>query len=318
MITIQIEKLTLINIFQEQQKLCSDAAGTTLYSYRFRQRSTVLKRYYIAQCRNSQKSTIPPESEDVSNIEVKRSEVKVQGTQGLARLGSRAALSFAFAFLRRAWRSGEDGDLCTDLLEETLDALRLLPPASLFDESTVSSVWLEVVDRTSKFLRSVVQGQMDSIEVPLKDRHTALILLLELALQRGSLHEILKMVKLLLDLWSLGQRSRQDNRAGLRDSCAPIIPFLRRFEEIEAETENDDLEDFTATQSFLRYLEYPPDPNVNIDLEQSAVIIMSHLDRLAQKYQPSSPVLVQDQESRQKGKIKLFGIFKALFYATLR
>ena len=75
-----------------------------------------------------------------------------------------------------------------------------------------------------------MQGQMDSVEVPLKDRHTALTLLLELALQRGSLHELLKMVKLLLDLWSLGQRSRQDNRAGLRDSCAPIIPFLKRFE----------------------------------------------------------------------------------------
>ena len=291
---------------QEQQKLCNDAAGTTLYSYRFRQRSTVLKRYYIAQCRNSQKSGASiPDSEDHANLEIKKKEQsKIQGTQGLARLGSRAALSFAFAFLRRAWRSGEDGDLCTDLLEETLDALRLLPPASLFDESTVSSVWLEVVERTSKFLRSVVQGQMDSIEVPLKDRHTALTLLLELALQRGSLHELLKMVKLLLDLWSLGQRSRQDNRAGLRDSCAPIIPFLKRFEEIEQvleEDQDDDLEDYTATQSFLRYLEYPPDPSVNIDLEQAAVIIMSHLDRLAQKYQPNSPVgLLQDHESRQK------------------
>ena len=37
--------------------------------------------------------------------------------QGLARLGSRTALSFAFAFLRRAWRSGEDADLCSDLLQ---------------------------------------------------------------------------------------------------------------------------------------------------------------------------------------------------------
>lgn len=27
--------------------------------------------------------------------------------EGLARVGSRAALSFAFAFLRRAWRSGK-------------------------------------------------------------------------------------------------------------------------------------------------------------------------------------------------------------------
>lgn len=30
-----------------------------------------------------------------------------KGVEGLARVGSRAALSFAFAFLRRAWRSGK-------------------------------------------------------------------------------------------------------------------------------------------------------------------------------------------------------------------
>ena len=59
-------------------------------------------------------------------------------TEGLARLGSRAALSFAFAFLRRAWRSGEDGDLCTDLLEESLDALLTLPEASMFHAESLS------------------------------------------------------------------------------------------------------------------------------------------------------------------------------------
>ncbi|XP_011836890.1 PREDICTED: E3 ubiquitin-protein ligase HERC2-like [Mandrillus leucophaeus] len=81
-----------------------------------------------------------------------------KGVEGLARVGSRAALSFAFAFLRRAWRSGEDADLCSELLQESLDALRALPEASLFDESTVSSVWLEVVERATRFLRSVVTG----------------------------------------------------------------------------------------------------------------------------------------------------------------
>ena len=77
---------------------------------------------------------------------------------GLARVGSRAALSFAFAFLRRAWRSGEDSDLCMELLQESLEALQSLPEASLFDEGSVSSVWLEVVERASKFLHSVVAG----------------------------------------------------------------------------------------------------------------------------------------------------------------
>ena len=74
---------------------------------------------------------------------------KFGGPQGLARLGSRAALSFAFAFLRRAWRNGEDSDLCTDLLQETLDALTMLSPATLFDESSVSPVWLEVVGKSN-------------------------------------------------------------------------------------------------------------------------------------------------------------------------
>ena len=40
-----------------------------------------------------------------------------RATLGLGKVGSRAALNFAFAFLRRAWRSGEDADLCTELLQ---------------------------------------------------------------------------------------------------------------------------------------------------------------------------------------------------------
>lgn len=53
---------------------------------------------------------------------------------------------------------GEDADLCSELLQESLDTLRALPEASLFDENTVSSVWLEVVERAARFLRSVVTG----------------------------------------------------------------------------------------------------------------------------------------------------------------
>lgn len=50
---------------------------------------------------------------------------------------------------------GDDADLCSELLQESLDALRALPEATLFDEGTVSSVWLEVVERATKFLRFI-------------------------------------------------------------------------------------------------------------------------------------------------------------------
>lgn len=95
---------------------------------------------------------------------------------GLARVGSRAALNFSFAFLRRAWRLGkfhlnhfsflyfktsilgEDTDLCSELLTESLEALKMLPVCTLYDQNDISPVWLEVVDKSSKFLRQVVEG----------------------------------------------------------------------------------------------------------------------------------------------------------------
>ena len=86
-------------------------------------------RYYIAQCRNQSWNLVSEQDlENEENVEENNKnqvatsskhskDAKLGGPQGLARLGSRAALSFAFAFLRRAWRNGEDSDLCTDLLQ---------------------------------------------------------------------------------------------------------------------------------------------------------------------------------------------------------
>jgi E3 ubiquitin-protein ligase HERC2 len=325
---------------REQQRLCGNASGTTLYSYRFRQRATVLKRYFIAQCRSERLLSSsrmagteePTLHENVEqSVEEVRQAPRDRGSHGLARLGSRAALSFAFAFLRRAWRSGEDSDLCTELLQETLDALIMLPEASLFDANQVSSVWLEVVERTSKFLRSVVMGDVVSqgtasattvAEIPAKDRHTALNLLLEFAVQKGSLHEMLDMVKLLISIWRLG-RQRQDNRSGFTgpkvDSSAPLIHFLKRFEFIQptkiverpasaavaSDNDDDDDDDYvelvSATEAFLQYLEYPENEDCDVDLQQAAVVIMSHLDRLATPHQPpiSLEFDFEDQQKRQ-------------------
>lgn len=44
----------------------------------------------------------------------------------------------------------------------------------------------------------------------------------------------------------------------------------------------------SPTECFLRYLTYPEDYNVPVDLRQCAVVIMSHLDRLCQPYLPPS------------------------------
>ena len=133
----------LAAIVKEQGELVGSAAGTTLSSMRLRQRLTVTQRYLTALGRTAQPAQQQERSVPVVAVVEEREDRRPPGERaamGLARVGSRAALSFAFAFLRRAWRSGEDQDLCSDLLSESLEALQALPEASLFDSKSVSAV----------------------------------------------------------------------------------------------------------------------------------------------------------------------------------
>lgn len=72
-----------------------------------------------------------------------------------------------------------------------------------------------------------------SNRVPAQDQQVALALLLELAVQRGTLSSILGSVLLLLNLWS-GNRNDCDNRLSSSLTSAPLIPLLQRFELISA------------------------------------------------------------------------------------
>lgn len=49
------------------------------------------------------------------------------------------------------------------MLREPLEALLLLPEATLFNDEPVSPIWLEIVDRSSNFLRDVVLGLVEII-----------------------------------------------------------------------------------------------------------------------------------------------------------
>ncbi|XP_042217246.1 E3 ubiquitin-protein ligase HERC2-like isoform X2 [Homarus americanus] len=302
-------KKCLDALVKEQRLMCLEAASTTLSASRLQQRFMVAHRYLVALKRARPPETKPGEpvgkkKPQTANVwgegRVGRGAGAERATLGLARVGSRAALNFAFAFLRRAWRSGEDADLCTELLQESLEALETLPEATLFDESTVSSVWLDVVERSQKFLTSVVLSQVPGgtggssvTRVPLGDRHMALSLLLHLALQRATLSTLLTVITLLLQLWDSG-RNQVDNRVSSHGTSAPLLPVLHRFGAIpllktqSSSTiwdENTPIE-VSPTECLLRYLELPEDEDVSVDLEQAAVILLCHLDRLAAPHTP--------------------------------
>ncbi|XP_038055580.1 E3 ubiquitin-protein ligase HERC2-like [Patiria miniata] len=310
-------------LLREQNRLLQEAALSTLSSVRLRQRLVVLERYFIALSRHcpEQKVITRKQKEEEGSPVKTRSPPKPteKATTSLARVGARTALSFAFAFLRRAWRSGEDSDLCSELLRDALEALRSLPEATLFDEASISNVWAEVVQKATDFLTSVVVGDLNACAsakgnndtIPIPDQHSALALLLELAVQRGTLSHLLSVVLLLLQLWDSG-RQEPDNRTSPRGTTAPLMALLKRFQEIPSPkgkftAEGSNQDDYVSpsvvspTECFLRYLTLPDDDDASIDLRQAAVIVMSHLDRLAAPYMPSTvcqkgPVIPMGQE----------------------
>ena len=213
-----------------------------------------------------------------------------KATLGLAKVGVRAALNFSFAFLRKAWKSGEDVELCNELLSEALDALQSLPEASMFDTSQISPIWLEVVEKSIKFLRQVVLGDVmgGRCLVPKADRNIALNLLLELGAQKGSLSGSLEGVLLLLTLHEKDVET-DDNRSPSQNIGSPLVSILRRYEQIECLSSYNNITDsshFGPTESFLRFLSLPEIETTNIDLKQASVIIISHLDRLAKPHLP--------------------------------
>lgn len=192
-----------------------------------------------------------------------RSTFPESATFGLARVGTRAALNFSFAFLKRAWRSGEDAELCSEMLLDALDALQLLPEASLFNSQDISPLWLEVLENSIKFLRKVVVDDIsEKFTIPQSDRYIALSLFIELAIQRGTLNASLEAIILLLTL--ADREKEKDNRAphAVKSVAAPMLSILRRYANIRCDqsaSEKKDTGDLamamaaSPTETFLRF-----------------------------------------------------------------
>lgn len=98
----------LQSLNSEQRNLCSEAATCTLSASRLQYRLLILKRYFVALNRVPYDFEHGLSKKKNQTIVETNTITKCDGDPaiGLARVGSRAALNFSFAFLRRAWRLG--------------------------------------------------------------------------------------------------------------------------------------------------------------------------------------------------------------------
>lgn len=326
-------------LLREQQETSHKAARNCLSTVHLRQRLCIFERYLIAlgrfkaaekgaECMKESfnDTNLSLQSCSRSSTLTRTSKNRLENaTLGLARVGTSAALNFSFAFLRRAWRSGEDIELCSELLLEALVSIQELPEATLFDSSRISQLWLDLLERTLKFLKQVVLGDVMGARcgVPKEDCFTALNLLLELNAQKGDLSSTLDGIFLLLTLWEK-EKNTDDNRTSPENLTAPILPILRRYEKIsnaDSPQPASQNESFSTNpnESFLRFFALPEQDSALIDLKQAAVVVISHLDRLAAPHFPINnnirfngmPNLFQDHQSQAKQKVFSFGLFES-------
>lgn len=286
----------------------------------------IYERYFTALARTkSRKSGLSNREsihidDKVLHYEIEAKEVNLSKTERvkheLAKIGTRTALNFFFATLKRAWKSG-DTELCSELLNDSLEAIQLsLEPGGLFDTTGLSSLWMEAIEKSLKFLRQIVLNEINNENegvqpIPRADRNISLNLLLELEMQKGTLAGSLEGVLLLLTIVESNLNSNDNRQIPLSSNAIPLVKILQRYGEINKDSSmipTTDHLSFSPTESFLRFLSLPEGEEAEgelIDPQQAAVIIMSHLDRLCRSHLPSKMWTSRIQNYRNQQIISL-------------
>ncbi|XP_060835591.1 E3 ubiquitin-protein ligase HERC2 isoform X3 [Rhopalosiphum padi] len=292
---------SLISVFAaEQRKLCEDICYSTLFFNRTQLRMAIASRYFGAFYRdsffqsksnNQTQSSIMMHQSCKNSIKIKNNTNDEEKMSLFAKIGTQTALNFSFGFLVSTWRSGNNSDLCTQMLKDSLEALQCIPEDFLVDESNVPTFWIETLERSSKFLFHVVNGNINVSEnesihvnhIPNTDRQFALCLSLELGLQKKSLSQILQCV---LMFFELGLHCDKIYNRHLHNL---LTITLRRLNWVVSRIQNNFNYDVirsnkdNVTKSFLR-LNGDADNPQPTGMKQTAVMIVSFLDQIAITY----------------------------------
>nr|BAG62121.1 unnamed protein product [Homo sapiens] len=97
--------------------------------------------------------------------------------------------------------------------------------------------------------------------MPLQDQHLALAILLELAVQRGTLSQMLSAILLLLQLWD-SRAQETDNERSAQGTSTLLLSLLQTFQSIICSKDTPPSEGnmhllsgpLSPSESFLRYL----------------------------------------------------------------
>ncbi|XP_049838129.1 LOW QUALITY PROTEIN: probable E3 ubiquitin-protein ligase HERC1 [Schistocerca gregaria] len=182
------------------QHVCADSSFSLVLMHRL----LVLRRIFYAiwaKYHDKDKVKCLPHSRDPKSrkeINDCSTEKPCTASQALIEMGVRTGLSLLFALLRQTWTFPSNAgapNLCNEVLTTAISVVRNLPPLSLANESHITSLGCQSLQDVVNFLRDCTLPASGSDETC---QILSLELVLELALQRGSLSHLLQWMDLAL------------------------------------------------------------------------------------------------------------------------
>ncbi|XP_069694063.1 probable E3 ubiquitin-protein ligase HERC1 isoform X1 [Periplaneta americana] len=193
-------------------------------------------------------------------------------SQALIEMAVKTGLSLLFALLRQSWQHTTPPDspvLCNEVLHTASEVVRNLPPLSLANESQITALGAQSLQEVTRFLR---HAALPASGADSEGQFLASELLLELALQRGSLIYLLEWIDMALCA-SCGKRSDTSKTSAKITSSV----FLKAMSKMRSTAGGDALDG-------KPWYNVVPDEDGKILLYRAAMCLMEELVNLACDY----------------------------------
>lgn len=190
------------NLLISQLELAREVCSSTTFSIILKQRLIILNRIYHAlsmKYHDKEKSSPQnlEQSSGANNLLTPRD--AVSGSQALLEIGVKTGLSLLFSLLQQNWQVSTMlgvPSLCNSVLESTVDLMQKLPPLSLSNDSQLTSLGCNSLDQVCDFLKNAI---LNETAADSQGKVLAAEILLEIALQRGSLRYLLEWIEIALE-----------------------------------------------------------------------------------------------------------------------
>ncbi|KAL0271708.1 UNVERIFIED_CONTAM: hypothetical protein PYX00_008714 [Menopon gallinae] len=273
----------IASVLDSQLSNSQIAKAETLFSSVVRQRLFVLHRiFYAVYTKYQNKEKIKcdlafTENEGTSTRSLTLNRTS-QAPHVLLEIGVKTGLNLIFMLLNQNWQNGQEA-ICNSVLETACNVVTNLPPLSLSNESHLTQLGVESLQQITDFLFQVAIPQGKSTGADVKGRSLATKLLLNLALQRGSLYHLLCWVQLALSSSTVstikdGGDSDGEEAKGEKISKDILINALKHMRNATSQSGDSDSLDTIRLRPEVEYL----------PLYKAALILMQELVSLAGEY----------------------------------